>query len=101
MEVFFFAEPDGTTTSGPALSFDENELVSNSVGLFFVGVDTTSIFLSYFFYCLGQNQDAQDRLREEIIQGVGEDFDYYEVSNLKYLDNVINEVLRLYPPATG
>ena len=83
------------------MSFDENELVSNSVGLFFVGVDTTSIFLSYFFYCLGQNQDAQDRLREEIIQGVGEDFDYYEVSNLKYLDNVINEVLRLYPPATG
>lgn len=75
--------------------------MSNSVGSFFVGVDTTSVFLSYLFYCLGQHQDVQDRLREEIRRGVGEELDYHRVSNLKYLDNVINEVLRLYPPATG
>ncbi|XP_003745878.1 cytochrome P450 3A14 [Galendromus occidentalis] len=93
------ASEDNSTSTTPALS--EGELVGNSVGSYFVGVDTTSILLSYLFFCLGQNQDVQDRLREEINRYARDELEYYTVSKLQYLDSVINEVLRLYPPATG
>ena len=86
------------------------EVVSNILLFMIAAMDTTSTLLTYASYSLAMNQRIQDRLREEILTEVSnmnnnmtnngiEDMTYETLSSLKYLDAVINESLRLYPPA--
>ena len=43
------------------------------------------------------NPEIQERLYEEIIS-CGEDMDYEAINRLPYLEAVVNETLRKYPP---
>jgi len=64
------------------------EVVSNSNALLVAGYDTTSTTLSYVFWCLAKYPKVQEKLREELkIYG----------SESEYLEQVLNEVMRLYP----
>ena len=51
---------------------------------------------------LAKNLDVQMKLRDEIIRARnnqdGSDFDYDALMALPYLDAVVRETLRLYPP---
>ncbi|WCJ40003.1 cytochrome P450 family 96 subfamily A polypeptide 1 [Euphorbia peplus] len=89
----------------------ENELVSDkfirdmSINLLFAGRDTTSAALSWTFWLIGMNPSSQKKLMEEMEQHFGcvtddklQFFDFETMKKLVYLDAVICEVLRLYPP---
>ncbi|GBM26736.1 Cytochrome P450 3A25 [Araneus ventricosus] len=85
-------------TSKTGLSADE--LVAQSVIFFTAGYDTTSSTLSFATYQLALNPDIQDKLREEVdivLQNTNGELTYEAIKNMKYLDNVISETLRLYP----
>ena len=65
------------------------------------GYETTSSLLTFCTYSLAVNPEIQDRLRREIEEAVAADageIKYDTIMNLKYLDAVINETLRLYTP---
>ncbi|GFS49391.1 cytochrome P450 3A8, partial [Nephila pilipes] len=82
------------------LSMDE--LVAQCVIFFLAGYDTTASTLSFVTYQLALNQDVQDKLREEVDETLSANdgkLTYDAVQNMKYLDNVISETLRMYPPA--
>ncbi|KAK9450424.1 cytochrome P450 [Limtongia smithiae] len=68
------------------------------------GHETTASAVTLALYLLGLNQDVQDRLRDEIRtqfpDGLESIATYEDVESLKYLNNVIREVLRLTPPVT-
>lgn len=66
----------------------ELEFLGNIEGLLIAGYDTTSTTLTYILWCLAKYTDVQTRLRNDLM---------VHGSNSKYLDQVINEVLRLYP----
>ncbi|KAG8184910.1 hypothetical protein JTE90_017765 [Oedothorax gibbosus] len=83
------------------LSLDE--LVAQCVIFFIAGYDTTASTLSFSSYLLAVNPDIQDIVRQEVDQAVLEangELTYEAIQRMKYLDNVISETLRLYPPAT-
>ena len=63
----------------------------------FAATDTTSSALARILWVLAQRQDAQDKLRLEICEArkVGDDLAYDELMNLRYLDAVCRETLRL------
>lgn len=62
----------------------------------FAATDTTSNSLAQILYKLVQHPDAQERLREEIIQaGNGQDILYDQLLDLPYLDAVCRETLRV------
>lgn len=66
--------------------------------LLFAAMDTTSNAMSRIVHMLSENQNAQDRLREELVnaqQEVGGDLDYDTLHELPYLDAVCRETLRL------
>uniref|UniRef100_A0A6G1SM40 Cytochrome P450 3A56 n=1 Tax=Aceria tosichella TaxID=561515 RepID=A0A6G1SM40_9ACAR len=65
-----------------------DEVIGNAEALLFAGYDTTSTTLVYIFWVLGKYPEIQERLRGELMaHGV----------ESKYLMQVINEVMRLYP----
>ena len=87
------------------------EIVSQAILFFLAGYDTTAIAISFLAYNLACNPDEQQKLIEEIRSVVGgsaagenDDDNDFEVRdedlhNMPYLDQCINESLRLHPPA--
>jgi len=61
--------------------------------------DTTAGTLAWILYELSSRPKVVDRLRREILQHVGPDNapTYAHLKEMKFVQNVINETLRLYP----
>jgi cytochrome P450 len=66
------------------------------------GQETTSLALTWTWYLLSQHPPAQRRLEEEIDLVLnGRPPEYSDLVNLPYMRMVIDEAMRLYPPAWG
>ena len=66
------------------------------------GQETTSLALTWTWYLLSQHPDARRRLEDEIDRVLdGRPPEYADLANLPYTRMVIDESLRLYPPAWG
>ncbi|XP_035214390.1 cytochrome P450 3A19-like [Stegodyphus dumicola] len=76
------------------------EIISNSLLFFLAGYETTSNALAFTTHFLLNYPEIQDKVREEVLQLLKSEneLDYYSVNKLQYLDNVLHESLRLYPP---
>ncbi|KAJ3861973.1 cytochrome P450 [Lentinula novae-zelandiae] len=72
--------------------------------LIFAAMDTTSSAMARILHLLSQHPEAQEKLRQEIIEAKhlkdGHDFSYEDLSTLPYFDAVCRETLRLYTPVT-
>jgi cytochrome P450 family 6 len=83
-------------------SLTVSELAAESFIFFLGGFETSSSLSVFTMYELALNPDIQDKLRHEIKTGI-EDNDgkltYDLLFSFKYLDMVVNETLRKYPPA--
>ncbi|KAJ3559691.1 hypothetical protein NM688_g188 [Phlebia brevispora] len=79
----------------------EDELLGQMSTLVFAATDTTSNALARTLNLLAERQDAQDKLRAEILAaGQGEDIPYDQLVDLPYLDAVCRETLRLHSPVS-
>jgi len=87
------------------LSLDEATMTRERLGhqlltFLVAGHDTTALTLTYTWFLLGNHPEAQRRLHEELDATLGDDDPTAEdLFELPYLDTVLTEVLRLYPPA--
>ncbi|KAL9163323.1 hypothetical protein ABFS82_06G033000 [Erythranthe guttata] len=79
------------------------ELVDECKTFFFGGHETTALALTWTLLLLAEHPEWQRELREEIKEVMGgegpDNFDASMVAGLKKMGWVMNEVLRLYPPA--
>ncbi|EPE29570.1 Cytochrome P450 [Glarea lozoyensis ATCC 20868] len=82
-----------------AFTRDRKVLRDQLVAVLLAGRDTTASTLSWTFYEISQRPKIVEKLREEIIQHVGLERapTYNDLKNMKYLQNVMHETLRLYP----
>ncbi|KAJ7436134.1 cytochrome P450 [Mycena galericulata] len=64
------------------------------------GHETTSTALTWALFSLTQNMAAQTRLREELLSVFTDHLTMDELNELKYLDCVVCETLRLHAPVT-
>ncbi|KAJ4467221.1 cytochrome P450 [Lentinula aciculospora] len=78
----------------------ESELAGQMTVLIFGAQDTTSSVLSRILYLLATSPYVQDKVREEITTAFAdaERLEYESICELTWLDAVIKETLRLYPP---
>nr|CAH7760908.1 unnamed protein product [Callosobruchus chinensis] len=72
----------------------------------FGGHDTTATGLSFILYALARHPNVQDKILEEQVTIFGSlekdpEMTYAHLQEMKYLEAVINEALRLYPPIPG
>ncbi|XP_077557866.1 cytochrome P450 3A4-like [Haemaphysalis longicornis] len=79
------------------------EIVTSASTLFLGGFETTATGLSYVVYALAKHPEVQERLRQEIADAVASNggvLDYETfMKPTKYLAQVVDEALRIYPPA--
>nr|ALB30225.1 cytochrome P450 [Nilaparvata lugens] len=77
----------------------ESRIVAHSFLFIAAGSETTSNALNFALYRLAVEKEVQAELHNEIDSILdGQEFSYYTVKKMTYLDQFINEVLRLYPP---
>lgn len=82
-------------------SLSHDEMVAQCVTFFFAGYDSIASTLAMVVYELALNSDVQERLIAEIDEAIREkgELTYETVYEMKYLDCVVAETLRKYPPA--
>ncbi|KAF5296535.1 hypothetical protein FQR65_LT01525 [Abscondita terminalis] len=76
-------------------------ITAQALIFFFAGFDTTSTMMSYACYELAVNPEIQNKLREEVDEKLKNSngyFTYDSITSMKYLDMVISETLRKWPP---
>ncbi|KZC14180.1 PREDICTED: cytochrome P450 6k1-like [Dufourea novaeangliae] len=81
--------------------FSGDDLVAQAAVFFSGGFETSSTTMSFTLYELALNMDVQRTLRKEILQALEETsgkVTYDMVMTLPYLDKVVSETLRKYPP---
>ncbi|KAI0392106.1 cytochrome P450 [Xylariaceae sp. FL0594] len=78
---------------------DRTVIRDQLVAVLLAGRDTTAATLSWTLYELGRHPEVVRKLRDEIVRTVGVDRTptYEDLKNMKYLQYVVNETLRLYP----
>jgi len=78
---------------------DRRTLRDQIVNVLLAGRDTTACTLTWAIYHLSLDPAITAKLRQEIIDRVGLDRKptYEDLKNMKYLQHIINETLRLYP----
>ena len=80
-------DPEGGALFGP------DEVYDNAMTFIFAGHETTANALAWTLYLLSQFPDADARVAEEIGKAGG------DMAKLTYTRMVLEEALRLYPPA--
>lgn len=84
-------------TGGP---LTDDEIVGECVGFLFAGHETTASTLTWALYLLASTPDAQDRVAAEGDQLLASATPTPEaLHQLDYTSRVVEETLRLYPPA--
>src|SRR5215472_3128501 len=80
----------------------DQQLRDEMATLFFTGHETTGLALTWTLFLLGENPEAEARLQQELDSVLGDGpATLGDLRRLPYLDWVIKESLRLYPPAYG
>lgn len=78
----------------------DKQLRDEVVTIFVAGHETTAVALTWAFYLLSQYPDAEARLHAELDQVLdGRTPAAADVPNLRYTRMIVDETLRLYPPA--
>ncbi|MHB1426274.1 MAG: cytochrome P450 [Gemmataceae bacterium] len=78
----------------------DQQLRDEAMTLFLAGHETTALALSWGWYLLAQHPQVVEKLQEELRQVLGNRTPTVaDLSNLPYTDAIVQEIMRLYPPA--
>jgi len=100
-----YVEPDDDKEATNNSSANVSKLTmaqaaAQSFVFFAAGFETSSTTATFALYELAQQHDTQDKIRQEIdeILAKHDDLTYDTLNEMTYLQKVINETLRKYPP---
>lgn len=83
-----------------AENLSQRERRDNLIGFFIAGHETTALTLTWALYLLGRHRPTQERVRAEVTAVCGDGpMTYAQLDDLVFTRAVIDETMRLYPPA--
>lgn len=81
-------------------NLSQRERRDNLIGFFIAGHETTALTLTWALYLLGRDRPTLERVRSEVLEICGSKAVVYEqLDQLIFTRAVIDETMRLYPPA--
>ncbi len=81
-------------------SMTDEQLRDEVITLFSAGSETSSNALAWAMYLLCSNPEKKEKLKQEIAQVIGNRaMQFADIPSLTYANQIIQETLRLYPPA--
>ncbi|KAF7021626.1 hypothetical protein CFC21_034547, partial [Triticum aestivum] len=97
------ASSNGGRRGQPVSPITVNDIVEECKTFFFAGKQTTSNLLTWTTVVLAMHPEWQERARQEVLEVCGaHDIPCREqLAKLKTLGMILNETLRLYPPAVA
>lgn len=79
---------------------DDKQLRDEALTLLIAGHETTALLLTWFFYCVANEPEVEAKLHEEVDRTLNGRMPTMEdLPKLTYTRQVVDETLRLYPPA--
>jgi cytochrome P450 len=93
LDMMLAASPDRSESS-------ERSLRDQVITIFLAGYETVANALSWTWYLLSQNPDCERRMQAEVDRELqGRIPTYEDIPRLRYVEMVLAESMRLYPPA--
>jgi len=93
LDLMLAASPDRSPGS-------EKSLRDQAITIFLAGYETVANVLAWTWFLLSQNPDSERRFHEEIDRELqGRLPSYEDIPRLRYVEMVMAESMRLYPPA--
>ena len=100
-KFFLHSIIEGSKAASFSSCTPEDFIVDNCKNIYFAGHETTSSTAAWCLMLLAAHPEWQDRARVEVLDVChGEALDFDKLRKLKTLTMVIQETLRLYPPAS-
>ncbi len=83
-------------------SMTDAELIANLYGFLVAGHETSAVALGWSLWLLAKDQASQERVRDEV-RAIADDSDISDdtIENLQFTKQVIQESMRLFPPAAA
>ncbi|XP_073974530.1 cytochrome P450 6a2-like isoform X1 [Rhodnius prolixus] len=84
------------------IGLDDKQMTASTYQFLAAGFATTALTLTFCLYELSVNQDIQKKVYEEIIEVLEKhegQFTYQAIKEMKYLNQIFSETLRMHPPA--
>ncbi|XP_055696969.1 probable cytochrome P450 9f2 [Phlebotomus papatasi] len=101
-EGFATVEESNIGKREPKKNLEEDDIAAQCFIFFFAGFDTVSTALSFLSYELAVNMEVQERLFQEVLETSRElgdkTLNYDTIQKMKYMDMVVSELLRMWPP---
>src|SRR5690349_14552143 len=95
LDVLLKSSIDGKPLTNPEIAEEVDTFM-------FEGHDTVTSALTFGFYLLSRNPEAQQKIYEEVTGIVGDDLSVYptfnQLQDMKFVELCIKETLRMYPP---
>lgn len=85
---------------GPGKELTILDMTAQAFVFFFGGFETTSSLLCFAAHELAVNPEIQERLQrkiDQVLKDTNGEVTYEAINEMKYLDAVVNETLRMYP----
>jgi cytochrome P450 family 6 len=103
MQLLINLKNDKDVDGHDAQSLSIDEVASQAIVFFAAGFETSSTLMTFALYELAKNEDIQKKLRQEIDSVLDKhngQMTYDSIQDMKYLNQVIDETLRLHPPGS-
>ena len=82
------------------IGMDEKQLRDEVMTLLIASHETTALLLTWFFYCIGNYPEVEAQLHDEVDRTLNGRLPTIEdLPNLVYTRQIVDETMRLYPPA--
>ncbi|NP_001352492.1 cytochrome P450 6a14-like [Aethina tumida] len=101
LQLLLEMKSDDDKSDGDGNTLTITEIAAQCLLFFLAGFETSSTAMTFALFELAQNPELQDKAREEVMRVLARhngEITYESISEMHYMDQVLDESLRKYPP---